>query len=124
MDVLKKCHNLDLLCVKPCTEEIWRGKEKGLGFCMVLGIAHDDLDCYSLESRRQMIIGLVTGSAVFSGIIIMLGVRYRDKLAGLLKTKWGSGRKEPQYQKTSAEEESTILQAGQQSLKMTPVTEL
>ncbi|CAL1261669.1 unnamed protein product [Larinioides sclopetarius] len=91
----------------------------------VLGnLPHDDLDCYSMESRRQLIIGVVVASAVFSGIIIMLGFRYRDKLAGLLKTKWGRGRKEPQYQKTSAEEESTILQAGQQSLKMTPVTEL
>ncbi|GFS61726.1 slit 1 protein [Trichonephila inaurata madagascariensis] len=94
-------------------------KDRALG-----NLPHDDLDCYSLESRRQLIIGLVSGGALFLAVIILLGFRYREKLAGVLKTKWGRGRKEPQYQKTSAEEESTILQAGQQSLKMTPVTEL
>lgn len=83
-----------------------------------------DLDCYTLDTRRQIIIGIVLAGAVASAAIIMIGFRYRDKVAGVLKTKWGHGRKEPQYQKTNAEEESTILQAAQQSLKMTPVTEL
>ncbi|XP_054708291.1 slit homolog 3 protein-like [Uloborus diversus] len=83
-----------------------------------------DLDCYSMGTRRQIIIGIVVVGAVTSAAIVMLGFRYRDKVAGVLKTRWSRGRKEPQYQKTSAEEENTILQAAQQSLKLTPVTEL
>ncbi|GIX91296.1 slit 1 protein [Caerostris extrusa] len=92
----------------------------------ILGNLHfDDLDCYSYEYRRQLIIGLGSAAGAVVLIMIILGIIFRDKLADLLKSKWRSGgRKEPHYQKTSAEEESTILQAGQQSLKMIPVTEL
>ncbi|KFM66392.1 Leucine-rich repeat neuronal protein 2, partial [Stegodyphus mimosarum] len=97
----------------------------GLKDRILANLPEDDLDCYSMDTRRQLIIGVVVAGAIGSAVIIMLSFRYRDKLAGVLKTKWGRGRKEPQYQKTSAEEESTILQAtAQQSLKMTPVTEL
>lgn len=96
----------------------------GLKDRILSNLPADDLDCYSLDARRQIIIGIVVAAAVASAAIVMLGFRYRDKVAGVLKTKWGRGRKEPHYQKTSAEEESTILQAAQQSLKMTPVTEL
>ncbi|KAG8186035.1 hypothetical protein JTE90_004455 [Oedothorax gibbosus] len=103
-----------VICVNP----------PGLKDRVLANLPHDDLDCYSLEGRRQVIIIAVSVSALAALIFVVLGIKYRDKLAGLLKTKWGRGRKEPQYQKTSAEEESTILQAAQQSLKMTPVTEL
>lgn len=103
-----------VICVNP----------QGLKDRVLANLPHDDLDCYSMEGRRQVIIIAVSVSALVALIFITLGIKYRDKLAGLLKTKWGRGRKEPQYQKTSAEEESTILQAAQQSLKMTPVTEL
>ncbi|XP_015908342.1 carboxypeptidase N subunit 2 [Parasteatoda tepidariorum] len=85
-------------------------------------LPHDDLDCYNIDAQRQLIIGLIVAASIAAAIFVVLGFRYRDKLSGVLKTKWG--RKEPQYQKTCAEEESTILQAAQQSLKMTPVTEL
>lgn len=96
----------------------------GLQGRVLVELPPEDLNCYNLDARRQIIIGVVVASAVATAAIVMLGFRYRDKVAGVLKTKWGRGRKEPQYQKTSAEEESTILQAAQQSLKMTPVTEL
>lgn len=87
-------------------------------------LQESDLDCYTIDTRRQIIIGIVLAGAVASAAIIMVGFSYRDKVAGVLKTKWGRSRKEPQYQKTCAEEENTILQTAHQSLKMTPVTEL
>lgn len=87
-------------------------------------LSETDLDCYTMDTQRQIVIGIVLAAAVVSAAIIMVGFRYRDKVAGVLKTKWGHGRKEPQYQKTCAEEENTILQTAHQSLKMTPVTEL
>lgn len=83
-----------------------------------------NLDCYTMDTKRQIVIGIVLAGAVASAAIIMIGFRYRYKVADVLKTKWGHGRKEPQYQKTCAEEENTILQTAHQSLKMTPVTEL
>lgn len=106
--------NTQVICANP-------PELKNIGLSNLLEV---DLDCYALDARRQVIIGIILGGAVASAAIVMVGFRYRDKLAGVLKTKWGHGRKEPQYQKTSAEEESTILQAAHQSLKMTPVTEL
>lgn len=83
-----------------------------------------DLDCYALDTSRQIIIWIVLAGAVASATIVMVTFTYRDKVAGILKTKWGRGRKEAHYQKTCAEEENTILQTAHQSLKMTPVTEL
>lgn len=90
----------------------------------LVNLSNEELECDSLNGKRQVFIVLTVSAAVIIAVLVTLGFKYRTKLAGMLKDRWSGNRKEPQYQKTCSEEESTILQAAQQSLKMTPVTEL
>lgn len=83
-----------------------------------------DLGCYDADVRRQIIIGVVAAAAVACAVIVLLGVKFRERVAGVLKRKWGSGSKEPQYHKTNGDDDTTICQAAHQPLKMVPVTEL
>ncbi|XP_013771850.2 leucine-rich repeat and immunoglobulin-like domain-containing nogo receptor-interacting protein 1 [Limulus polyphemus] len=98
----------------------------GLKNMLLTKVTEEDLGCYIENRRQQMIIGIIVAAAIAVGGLVLLGFRYREKLAVALKNKWTSRRKEPQYQKTTCvEDESTVLQTtAQQSLKMTPVTEL
>ncbi|XP_022240443.1 chondroadherin-like isoform X2 [Limulus polyphemus] len=98
----------------------------GLENVLLTEVSEEGLGCFLENRRRQIIIGVVVAAAVAIVTLVLLGFRYREKLSRAFKNKWTSGRKEPQYQKTACvEEESNILHAAaQQSLKMTPVTEL
>ncbi|XP_023223463.1 leucine-rich repeat transmembrane neuronal protein 2-like [Centruroides sculpturatus] len=90
----------------------------------LVNLSNEELGCDSLNGKRQVFICVTVSAAVIIAVLVTLGFKYRTKLAGMLKDRWSGNRKEPHYQKTNSEEESTILQAAQQSLKMTPVTEL
>ncbi|XP_023223476.1 insulin-like growth factor-binding protein complex acid labile subunit [Centruroides sculpturatus] len=109
-----KADSSRILCLAP--EEV-RGK-------ILTEVTVDGLGCYDVEARRRLLIGIVAAAAVAGACLVMLAIRCRDRVAGLLKNKWNGGRKEPQYQKTNGEEETTVLPSGQLPLKLTPVTEL
>ncbi|XP_064455665.1 leucine-rich repeat-containing protein 15-like isoform X2 [Ornithodoros turicata] len=102
------------------------GGPSGLQEKFLRDLSAGDLGCYDADIRRQIIIGVVAAAAVSFAVIVLLGVRFRERVAGVLKSKWGSGSKEPQYHKTNGEDVDTTIchQAAHQPLKMVPVTEL
>lgn len=87
-------------------------------------IGSADLGCYDAVLRRQIIIGVVAAAAILFALIVALGFRFRERVAGVLKNKWGSGTKEPQYHKTHGEDDNSMCQVAHQPLKLIPVTEL
>lgn len=91
---------------------------------LVRDLGEGDLGCYDADVRRHIIIGVVAAGAFAFALIVLLGFRFRERVAGLLKSKWGSGAKEPQYHKTSGDDDATICQAATSPIKMIPVTEL
>lgn len=102
------------------------GGPAGLQGKLLRELGEGDLGCYDEDVRRQIIIGVVAVAAVAFAVIVLLGVRFRERVAGVLKSKWGTGSKEPQYHKTNGEDVDTSIchQAAHQPLKMVPVTEL
>ncbi|CAN7996287.1 unnamed protein product [Ixodes pacificus] len=112
----------------PLTADTWQircgGGPSALKDKLVRDLSEGDLGCYDADVRRHIIIGVVAAGAVSFALIVLLGFRFRERVAGLLKSKWGSGAKEPQYHKTSGDEEATICQAATSPIKMIPVTEL
>ncbi|KAL3197464.1 hypothetical protein MRX96_014633 [Rhipicephalus microplus] len=87
-------------------------------------IGSADLGCYDAVLRRQIIIGVVAAAAILFALIVALGFRFRERVAGVLKNKWGNGTKEPQYHKTHGEDDNSMCQVAHQPLKLIPVTEL
>ncbi|XP_076370226.1 uncharacterized protein LOC143256637 [Tachypleus tridentatus] len=84
-------------------------------------VTDEDLGCYIEVRRQQIIIGIIVSAVTAVGVLIFLGICYRKKLNAAFKSKWASGRNEPQYQKTLEEENIAVVQ---RSIKMTPTTEL
>lgn len=105
-------------------EQVTCFEPAGLKGQLLVDLSYDDLACGFDDSKKQILIGVIIASIIVVIALAMLAFRFRDKVAGVLKTKWNGNRKEPQYQKTNGEEESNILQAAQHPLKNTPVTEL
>lgn len=92
---------------------------------LVSDLTAHDFECDFDFAKDGVIIGVVVGVTLIIVIALAIAALYfREKIAGVLKTKWNGKRKEPQYQKTYGEEENNILQAAQHPLKNTPVTEL
>ncbi|GAB6020212.1 hypothetical protein CHUAL_002933 [Chamberlinius hualienensis] len=87
-----------------------------------------DLDCYYPNPKQQALIAIIGASVLLLLLtLILLVYKYRKRVTSVLKDKWTDGalrRKDLHYEKTADEEENNILQAAQQSLKLTPVTEL
>lgn len=100
------------------------GGPKGLKDKQLRDLATGDLGCYNPDLRQQIIIGVVCAAAFAFAVILLLGLRFRERVGGFLKRKWGNGSKEPQYHKTNGDDDTTICQAAHQPLKMIPVTEL
>ncbi|XP_013792068.2 leucine-rich repeat-containing protein 4B-like [Limulus polyphemus] len=86
----------------------------------------EDLGCYLENRRRKIIIGVMVATVVVICVLSLFGFRYRKNISRAFKNRWLSGTKEPHYKKTACvEEENNIFHAAaNQSLKMTPVTEL
>lgn len=99
-----------------------------LGGRLLSELTGGDLGCNFPNARQQALFGII-GAAVVACLLtlILLVYKYRKRVTSVLKDKWPDGvqrRKDLHYEKTYDEEENNILQAAQQSLKMTPVTEL
>lgn len=89
----------------------------------------DELSCYFASVRQQAMVGIVIGAVVACvGTLVLVVFKHRKRMTTVLKDKWSDGalrRKEhPHYHKTCDDEENNILHAAQQTLKLTPVTEL
>ncbi|KAH9369514.1 uncharacterized protein LOC144170675 [Haemaphysalis longicornis] len=100
------------------------GGPAGLKDKLLRDLVSSDLGCYDAVLRRQIIIGVVAAAAIVFALIVALGFRFRERVAGVLKNKWGSGTKEPQYHKTHGEDDNSMCQVAHQPLKLIPVTEL
>ncbi|XP_022240574.1 slit homolog 1 protein-like [Limulus polyphemus] len=89
-------------------------------------VTEEQLGCYIENRRQQMIVGIIVAAIIATGVFVFLGFRYREKVVVAIMNKWTTRRKEPHYQKTTCmEDEIAVLQTtSEQSLKMTPVTEL
>lgn len=95
---------------------------------LLVELTESELGCYFPNALQQAMIGII-GAAIVTSLVtlILVGYKYRKRVTSVLKDKWTDGalrRKDLHYEKTNDEEENNILQAAQQSLKMTPVTEL
>lgn len=109
----------------------------------------DDFGCFELDTKIPIIIAILIGVLLMSGVIILFVIRCKYRLAGLVKSQWfvtendtsiNSMRNDLNYRKTSPDfviipnmdlniEESNRLtvaceEAVRYPLKMTPMTEL
>lgn len=98
---------------------------------VLLSLSDDDLGCNSVRAaaHKRVVLGITsTVVVVCVAAIIFLVYKYRKRVTRVLKDQWTERpmrAKDVHYEKTNDDEENTILQAAaQQSLKMTPVTEL
>ncbi|XP_076311680.1 uncharacterized protein LOC143225696 isoform X2 [Tachypleus tridentatus] len=89
-------------------------------------ITEEELGCYIENWRQMMIVGIIVAAIITTGVLVFLGFHFREKFVVAIMNKWTTRRKEPHYHKTTCmEDEIAVLQTtSQQSLKMTPVTEL
>ncbi|XP_076330344.1 uncharacterized protein LOC143236020 [Tachypleus tridentatus] len=86
----------------------------------------EELGCDLENRRRNLIIGVMVATVIVICVLLLFGFRYRKNISRAFKNRWLSEAKKNDYKKTvCVEEENNIFHAAvNQSLKMTPVTEL
>ncbi|XP_053207451.1 insulin-like growth factor-binding protein complex acid labile subunit [Panonychus citri] len=65
----------ELTCVNPMP---LRGKQ-------IITLEPGDMGCYEIESLTPIVIGVVIGCIIVTGVVIICGIRWRARLTGLIK---------------------------------------
>ncbi|XP_054167516.1 slit homolog 1 protein-like [Oppia nitens] len=112
---------------------------------LITDLHRDDFGCFELDTKIPIIIAILIGILVFSGVIIIFVIRCKYGLSGLVKNQWfaadnntisgGSHRNDLNYRKPEFvfipnidinidENNSALEETIRYPLKMTPITEL